>query len=583
MDNYGSITFHDDPINGQHNKITGFKLLTKRPEAFRLLEFEMDMPMIPNNLNVYKKDDIFISINLSSVSGRNITVDAFYFEEYAFDKQMELKSMGENGRTLKKPCFRFRVNPKEPGVWSFTVRMVVLGQQVDSLNGCIEVEDSCSVSRLAKVEPKRRQVFTTDANGPFVLIGENLAWNNHSEIKTQFGQNIANQMKFLSSYGCNYTRIWDYQDTGSRIKKAPHMMCQDSSAMWDYIFESAAKYGFYISFVLNPHGELSTSIDPSFDRSIWNKINGGYIDNAEDFFNDENCIGAFKTYVRYIVSRWGYSESILCWELFNEIDHTNAIAQGKINDVKKWLFEIATYIREIDPYGHMVSNSAGYPSVAFALTEPFDFIFFHLYNYLTLTQPMNLCYSCWRGNKKPIVIGETGIDGAAKIMLKKRIGYDLLELHQGNWSGLMSGSAGTGMHWYWEEVENNNGYRSFLPVSQMAKRIPWDDVKMVHVSNETISSSHHRINVMGYKGEGYAYLWFYDNNYLPTARDREVLFENQTACMELASGNYNISWFDTRTGDCIKEEMYICENNCMRLCLPDWSKDIAVGIVLKGD
>ena len=81
MDNYGSITFHDDPINGQHNKITGFKLLTKRPEAFRLLEFEMDMPMIPNNLNVYKKDDIFISINLSSVSGRNITVDAFYFEE----------------------------------------------------------------------------------------------------------------------------------------------------------------------------------------------------------------------------------------------------------------------------------------------------------------------------------------------------------------------------------------------------------------------------------------------------------------------------------------------------------------------
>lgn len=559
-----------------NEKIIDFKLITENPQKLNLTEFEFNIDELSSDLNVYKEQDVAVEMEIVSPKDETFKIDAFYFEEYAFNEDMELKAWGEGGRTEKAPCFRIRLNPKTAGVYNYKVTLKIKGELKDTINGSVEIADNDKQSRLASVEPKRRQVFTTPLGKPFAVIGENLSWNNPAKIKTQFGQYTANQMKLLAEHGGNYARIWDYVDTGSRIKKAVHQMNQDSSAMWDYIFESAEECGFYISFCLNPHGEVSTSIDRTFPSSIWCKENGGYIEDAADFFTNKETIEASKTHLRYVIARWGYTESILCWELFNEIDHSDALSKkGMINEVNAWLKDMADYIRAKDPYGHMVASSAGYPIVSFAISDTFDFVYYHLYNYLTLTQAQRLCYSTWRGYNKPVVVGETGIDGPVKTMNNQRIGEDLLELFQGNWAALMGSAAGTGMHWWWEEAETRKGYRSFDGVSKMAKHIPWDDPEMKNVTNETIECFNNRINALGYMGEDYACLWLYDNKLLPPARYERTSFPNERVCVPLKKGDYKVLWMNAETGEYIKEFTASAEGS-LTLDIPEWTKDIAL-------
>lgn len=559
-----------------NEKIIDFKLITENPSKLTLTEFEFNIDELSSDLNVYKEQDVAVEMEIVSPKGETFKIDAFYFEEYAFDEEMELKAWGEDGRTEKAPCFRIRLNPKTAGLYNYKVTLKIKGELKDTIKGSLEIADNDKQSRIASVEPKRRQVFATPDGKPFPVIGENLSWNYPATVRTKFGQYTAEQMKLLSKYGGNYARIWDYVDVGGRIKKAVHEMRQDSSAMWDYIFESAEECGFYISFCLNPHGEVSTSIDRTFHNSIWCKENGGYIEDAADFFTDKQTIEASKTHLRYVIARWGYTESILCWELFNEIDHSDALShKGMLKEVNAWLQDMADYIRAKDPYGHMVANSAGYPLVTFATSDPFDFVFFHLYNFFALTQAQRLCYSTWRGYNKPVVVGETGVDGPVKYMTQKRIGEDLLELYQGNWASFMGGSAGTGMHWYWEEVGMFEAHKTFGPISEMAKYIPWDDPEMKNVTNETVKCFNNRVNAMGYMGEDYACLWIYDSKLLPPARYERTTFSDEKVWVPIKKGDYKVLWMNAETGEYIKEYTASAENS-LTLDIPEWTKDIAL-------
>ena len=572
------IDFENGVINGERNRLKGFKLITEKPIAFKKVEFEIDMPELPEKVNVYKQYEFAVTMNIESQSGKKIKADAFYFEEYAFNDDMSLKAFGQEGRTDKKPCLRIRINPKETGLWKFTVTMTVLGEKLDTLSGCIEVADGGLSSRLARVEPKRKQVFTSDATGPFPAIGECLGWNANPRNKNIFAQYTANRMRLMSNCGANYTRVWEYFEVGGRIRKKVYDMCQDGSAMWDLIFEAAEEYGFYISFVLLTHGEVSRFIDACFDMSIWHKNNGGFIEEAEEFFTNRDTIDAYKCFLRYIISRWGYTESILCWELCNEVDHTSAVCLGHLDDVKMWIHEMSDYLRQNDPYGHMVTANAGYPQIQMAISNSLDFVYFHLYNSYSLKQPMNLCLPTWRAFGRPVIIGESGIDGPAKLMNNQRIGEDLMEMIHGHFSCLFGSSGGTGMSWWWEEAEKHDGYRSFKAVSRLAERIPWDDVEMENISTESVLCSNHRIDAQGYRGAGYAYLWFYDNNVSPVSRYCEILLQNESARIRLDDGSYNLCWIDLFTGDTVKETTAETENGYLTLDMPDWSKYIAVSV-----
>lgn len=559
-------------VNGINDRLLDFKVLTARPMAFSLLEFEVFVSDLPAGINVYKESDVDVSLRLVSSGGKTIVTSGFFFQEYSF-KENRLISHTENPSS-----FRMRVSPCEAGEWSFELTLKIRGESVDSLKGSVSVLPSIKGSRLLRVEPNRKQTFVTASGDDIVFCGRNLCWSMPASEKDIFADYVISNMKKLAENGGNMFRIWDFIECGSYIKKGVHDMNQAASAMWDRVFEAADELEVYISFVCSAHGEVSSRVDACFDRSPWHKNQGGYIEKAEDFFSDSETISAYKTYLRYIVSRFGYCEHIF-FELFNEIDHTDALIEGRLSEVKAWLFEMASYIRGIDPYGHLVTNSTGALSVVPALYDDFDFIYYHIYNYYAMNQLSEVQRAAHIAYNLPVVLGEYGFDYVTEHMLENRFfSEDFLEVHQGNWAGIMGCGAATAMPWWWYELPDGyDSYKCYKVISDFAKKVPWSRADLLPVSDETVNLSNRRIGVMGYIGSDCAYMWLFDNNYLTMCRDMAE-FENEDLSFALENGEYLAEWIDTRSGGIIKDEKIRVLDGQFTLDMPTWSKDVALRI-----
>ena len=78
------------------------------------------------------------------------------------------------------------------------------------------------------------------------------------------------------------------------------------------------------------------------------------------------------------MARWSYSPAILSWEFWNEV---NIIEKYISEDSVPWHREMARYLRELDPYDHLITTSwagtEGDPDVD-ALPE-MDYIQSHQY------------------------------------------------------------------------------------------------------------------------------------------------------------------------------------------------------------
>ena len=153
------------------------------------------------------------------------------------------------------------------------------------------------------------------------------------------------------------------------------------------------------------------------------------------------------------MARWGYSTSIAAWEFFNEIDNAAFTQQDSIriphNAVTQWHMEMSRYLKDIDPYGHMVTTSIshrdihGLNSIAYI-----DFNQKHIYKHT---------------EKIPAIYGPTSkrlesrtswlnSDTGGKMMILsygKLFDYDF---KRGLWYGLFSPTPVLPMSWWWETV-----------------------------------------------------------------------------------------------------------------------------------
>lgn len=567
------LEFNGKSLDGKSGLIRNLRLITEYPTAFKLLELELSIPSLSDDINVYKEDDISITFESLLSCGKRIKIDAFYYEDFLFDDKYEML-----GSTGKSPSFRIRISPPEYGLMIFTVTLAIKKQVVDSVKGCVFVEKNNVCSKLLKVEPKRRQTFKASSGETKIMIGENLCWSHPTLEYGNFAKFTIERMKKLSENGANYVRIWDYMDCRNHIKAGINKMHIDCCAMWDQVFEQAEKLGIYISFVLMNHGEVSTKVDARWHDSIWHTSKGGYLTDAKEFFTDRKTIDAFKSYVRYIVSRWSYTESIMAYELFNEIDHTDAMISGMIEEVNAWAKEISDYIRFLDPYGHMVTNNAGFPAVPPVISQGMDFVYYHMYNNAFPNVLADVQTNAWRTFGCPVLIGEAGFDGPKGTAYGGYVSKDLWSVHQGNWAGVMGGGAGTAMFWFWPQLDEADGYKCYKGISKMAKRIPWNDTDMQFVDYSVLDIKNNQMNAMGYCGKDYCHLWFYDNLFTHMVNEDKTIFDDETIILNIEDGQYSVCWIDTSTGDCFMEQQIFAENGILCINMPPWSRDIAVSI-----
>lgn len=437
--------------------------------------FELAVTLEGQFANPFDPEAVALDATFTTPSGRTETIPGFFwqgFERSRVDGAERLKSTGESG-------WQVRYRPTQPGEYQYRVVLRVAGQAVGSREGTFRATGSGHPGfvRIAKGNPR---MFEYDDGSPYFAVGENVCWPGKGAT-----YEYDNYWTRLAEQGANYARLWIGPFDAFTLERASRgpddpagLGRYDQEGAWriDYVLDQAEAKGIRILFCIDSFNSLR--ITPPY--AMWkncpyNAALGGPIERPEQFFTNETARKLFRNRLRYIAARWAHSPSIFAWEFWNEV---NIIEKYVSADSAAWHAEMARALRAADPHRHLITTSwAGFegdPAVD-ALPE-MDFIQSHQYGARDPAALMiDVCRRKARDFRKPHYFGEFGTGTEAEGTGEDREG---VHLHNGLWSGVVSGAAGTAMLWWWDSyVEPNRLYRHFGPVVAFTKDIPYHAVE----------------------------------------------------------------------------------------------------------
>ena len=204
---------------------------------------------------------------------------------------------------------------------------------------------------------------------------------------------------------------------------------------------------------LQHHGQYSSGTNPNWNDNPYNVKNGGFLKQPQDFFTDPQAKALTKRKLYYILARWGYSPNILAFELFNEVQFTDAAHDKQWANIAAWHTEMTAFLRQHDLNHHLITTSSA-PDVAAAgpVWQNLDYYQRHAYPSDVLTSLGGLDGTQGKA-PKPFFTGEFGPSN-----LQDANG---IYLHEGLWASLMSGLSGAAQYWDWDAIEKHNLYAHF--------------------------------------------------------------------------------------------------------------------------
>ncbi len=397
--------------------------------------------------NPFDVNEISVSMSAVSPSGEEIIQPGFY--------------TGNNGNIS---IWNVRFTPTKIGEYSYQFIVRTRDDTITTKSISLTAVQSARNGFIRR-NPESDYQFIFDSGRLFRAFGESVCWADDYHY----------YFKKLNEIGCNFVRIWmcpwnlylEWEDTG--LGKY-HLQ---NAARLDSVLVLAEKYNIYIMLCFDYHGviqELQGYFkEKKWDENPYNQKNGGPCNKEADFFVNPVAKKYYENRLKYIVARYGYSPYILAWEFWNEVDLT----AGKPADVIAWHKDMAEFLREIDPYDHLITTSFSSNALPeIWRMQNIDITQSHLYNKPNFAEyiPINID----RHQKeygKPHVIGEFGSDyrGADKT---RENDPEHVGIHNGLWAGLFSPTPISPLTWWWDElIEADNLYFHFQAITNFAAEI----------------------------------------------------------------------------------------------------------------
>jgi hypothetical protein len=146
----------------------------------------------------------------------------------------------------------------------------------------------------------------------------------------------------------------------------------------------------------------------------------------------------------------------MSFELFDEVERTDAGIQGKWPEIAAWTAEMAVYIRSIDPYDHMITTSSDLKHPE--LWKPLDYYQPHLFS---ASAPATLIGSTQLPPDKPAFYGEIG-----DLTTMRGTREDL---RNALYTSLLANTGGLPMYWDWNEVVAAGLYPELAAAAKVVK------------------------------------------------------------------------------------------------------------------
>jgi len=302
-----------------------------------------------------------------------------------------------------------------------------------------------------RIDPTNPKRFATDDGRRYFPVGHNVSWN--PTVSNDFPR-IFQRMGAARE---NWTRIWMthfYESLNLDWPKVDNTFGKLSLTVarrWDMIVDEAERAGIAMQVVFQHHGQYSTNVNPNWNENPYNTANGGFLSDATQFFTNATAKALTKRKLRYAIARWGYSPSIMAWEMFNEVEYTAARYAGQWTNIIAWHDEMAAFIRSQDPYAHLITTSS---ELSQGIWNSMDYYQSHNYASDMVGSSRNPNAPPAGSPAKPIFDGESGST------------YNIpgLWLHALLWPSLMAGQGGASCPWWWDTIDPTNDYFLFKNV-----------------------------------------------------------------------------------------------------------------------
>ncbi len=559
----------------------------------RFMRFEITFEVAGDYSNPYDFGQILVDGYFTAPeTGHIVRQPGFFYQEYAVSgvNAAQPEIAVEQHTAVGNPVWKIRFSPREVGTYKLQITAKVRGINANPVwltFDAVESDLPGFIERDDGLDPNYSyfHYFKFSRGDPFLGLGMNLGW---WETDTQAISTYEYYLNRMHANNANVARVW----MTNSVREAPAspkltadkiLSLQDTTLgsnynqldAWNFdrILEIAEQRGIYFILTLEDSHQFTAAkriIDPPQmweNHNLYNLANGGVLTDRYDIFDNEQAIKHQQSVFRYVIARWGYSTSIMSWELFNEIDEfVNSIEDPVTKQtewalMRTWHSEMASFFNEHDAHQHMVDTSTGSFNPTFnpqsdisnytSLYAPLSFAQMHFYyteGRKSNSQPSDpegrdMAYLAWYYTsnslsiypEKPVVIGEFG--------LTKDLGEgrdwghtDWLEwddrgthLHNGLWSSLMSGGALAGMHWHWHNfwLPDYAWWRHYASIGNFIDGIQVRSLKPLNpphmtpvlslnqpyaapeglVCSDALCSDDPFLRVMGLRDEAATYLW----------------------------------------------------------------------------
>mgnify|MGYP001157829256 CR=1 FL=1 len=400
-------------------------------QSYPRLEAAFDLPGLASDPFDYAATDVKVRIREPDSSA--VVLPAFF----------------DGGTT-----WRVRHTPKTPGLYEIAEI---------TLNGVPAVFSGLTASNWVvagppsgaghiRVDPANPRRFVTENGRRYFPVGHNVGWN--ASVSNDFPR----MFQRMGAARENWARVWMthfYESLNldwPKVDNTYGKLNLTVARRWDLIVGEAEKAGLALQMVFQHHGQYSTTVNPNWNENPYNLANGGFLTNATQFFTDATAKALTKRKLRYAIARWGYSPAILAWELWNEVQYTDAANAGQWTAIAAWHDEMAAFIRAHDPYGHLITTSS---DLSRDYWGAMDYYQHHNYASDMVTSSRDGASPPAQWPVKPCFDGESGsIRAPPRVWVQAPL-----------WASLMSAQSGASCPWWWDtNIDPENAYSVFKSV-----------------------------------------------------------------------------------------------------------------------
>lgn len=584
----GRKYFIDEAIFSSRKKLEINSVLIRDKKIGQSEPQEVTVNLSSTYDNPFDPEDINVTAEFISPLGEKIAIPGFFYQGYARE---QVGSRTERLTLQGEPCWKVRFAARSIGEWKFYITAQDRSGEKKSGLYSFQVIESNNPGLIRRAK-NSNNYLEFETGKPYFAIGESIAWANRNK------QTYDYDYYFVKLYEnkCNYSRVWiipwhlalEWTNLGSPKGRffGIGKYCLENAWRMDYILSLAEENGIYVMFTLGNYGDLMREKglwnEQWWDSHPYNIANGGPCKTPWDFFTNNQAKDYYKNRLHYIIARWGYSPNILAFELFNEVDAP-----------LEWVREMGGFIKENDPFGHLVTISLGYPDWSkkhpqeeqvWQLPE-IDFTQLHIWGN---GQPQDLVEELFNGIQgqilkynKPCLVAEFGIDS-----LKDDTFYDKdgkgVNLHNGLWAATMSGSFAGAANWWWDSyVEPNGLYYHYKALVNFVEKVGWNkNWQSIKISQPQGLSD--KVRILGLTATDEAIIWIQNKQSDWYGNFQKI--EPQSlkgvsfGLLGIADGKYALQWWDTWNGEVIHETNSFAAGGKLLIEVPGFKRDIALKI-----